>query len=369
MNNILTVADIKASVDKYGADNVLVYKLDKISGKHSLNDKGKAYKRQCTWIPLFFKKVDGKEVRLSFKTNEVYLPQGASTTKQEKLIEYNRRMPVKVQFRATAREAINTLENFIKPDSDKEYEQEFFDDLSEKVFRNNQELLEVMDALDASIRKQIQEIGRLDPRTVGFKMTNSVNEIRTIKLTEYEDTFTFEKKVCDPPLYRTYIDTEKDMSKPGVIGVRSWSKNPVIKPCIFDASKVSKKTGGPVEAFVLEDGVRTPLNYDNVSKFLNPGTLAVILFELDAVCIHPKGVKIELMVKDMKARRNLYNFQSSSPKLSNKDLLNFSKFMDEVDSDDETPKASPSASKSPVEDDLSDLDSVSDDGRIRDIDI
>jgi hypothetical protein len=316
---MLTFEEVQQAIEAHGKENILVYDIKRVSGKHILTEKGRNDKKaKCTWIPLNFVNSEGKEVRPVFKTKEIFLPQGAMLNTHDKKTEYGRHSVLNIRIRAVTQDKINVMSNFLGPDEQVE-DQEVakFDSLSTEIFTNNQEFIQILDAIEASIQKQFAELGKLDVRTSGFKPFKDPVKFKTIKVGEYEDSKTFEKVIYENPIYFVHLHVEKNEDRPPYIGYRTPPKNDIV-PVVYDLSKQKDDGTVPLAMVKDEEGKLEHLTYFNASKFINPGSLAIMVLEVDRICIYNSGMRVHLLVKDMKVLNNKA-MSTTVPRITAKD--------------------------------------------------
>jgi len=322
MSKFLTFADIRASIAKYGKDGLISFKVEAAKEKNAPKTKKK---NTTVWVQLKFKKADGSEVRLNLKTPEIYLPGGARNQSEESIGAYGN-AKIRIQMYNVPEERINVVENFIRPNSTKEYNTEELAKLSAAVYRNNLEFIEVLDAIDSSIRAAYT---KLQAESKNAKVRDTpASRVNSVKFEGFEDEDR-KQDFKDNPHYRLTLQVDKES---GAVGYKGIETKHQFTPVIFDLSKKPSENGFP-EAYVSEDGVRTPITNTNIGSFVTPGSLAIMMLRLESLSIHPQGVSAHLFVTKMMVRANLYNNGNKSQDISHTDLAKLTGFVDEDERD------------------------------------
>lgn len=332
-----TFVDIKESIAKYGKNNIVAIKYDPSKDKTA---SSKGPKRPCLWYSLVFRKADDTTCRLNIKTPEIYLPSGARNQSEDSIAS-NGNCKIRVQMFKVPKERINVAENFIRPGSNKSYDREAMARLSETVWHNNQDFIEILDALDCSIREQFRKFKEefKNPKYAKFDQ----EDINTIKLTGFDDG---ERKqdFGDNPHYRLTLQVDKET---GHLGYKGLETKQVFGPVIFDLSK-KPKNGEYCQAYA---GDNTVLTNTNVASFVTPGSLVIMMLRLESLVVHQTGISCPLFITKMMTRANLH--KRGSQEIVHSDVMSLTSFIDE----DERTEVSITAVQS---EDSSDPESIGD---------
>lgn len=268
MQSSITLDDVLASAGKYNGC-VLVADLKKVRDLKKINPKSKF---DTAYIPLLFKHVNGKNMKVKIKFNEQLIasnakaPQGASDDEAPKQLN--------VAFMCMKRGDIEGGDYVPKGKETKDEQEKENKRVSDNIQRymaNNEKFINVLNIIDASYKSVCKELMG-DENSLPFKIRKDRKAkdipIWSMKQATRLDKETDVEEKLENPIYRLKISVCKHKDHNGKIGIWSNYHNE-FKPTVFDARKMTKKNNfQPVPAKVKVDGKMRDLDVNTASSFI-----------------------------------------------------------------------------------------------------
>ena len=267
MQNTISLDDVIASESKYG--NVLESDLKNVRDLKKLNPKSKY---DTTYIPLLFKHVNGKTMKVKIKFIEQMIASGAKVPQgsdEGGIAKY-----LNISFKKLQQEEIEGGDYVPKKkDSDEKQEKE-----NKRIANNitrymtyNDKFIKVLDIIDKSYKNVCDEL-KASEKSLDFRLKKDRKQtdiiVYSMKQTSRVDKDTNEETLLEIPIHRLKIGVCKNEEHKGKIGIWSnWHKE--FKPTVFDARKMTKKNNyQPVPAKVKVAGKLRDLDVSNTSSFI-----------------------------------------------------------------------------------------------------
>ena len=303
--------DVIASYNKYGfhvleADSK-VRDLKKINPK-SLYD--------TTYIPILFKHVNGKKmkVKIYFKKQIIAsgakIPQGSESDSTEAPKNMN------ISFNELSKDAIQGGD-YVPKEKDSEEEQEIENKRIENnindYMKQNTLFLQVLEIIDESYKNLCADLIAIeakDPKKLGYRLKKDRKQtdtvIYSIKQSTRVDKETDTEEKLEHPIYRLKIPVHKDDGRLGV-----WSKyHSKFIYTVFDARKMTKKNNyQPVNAKITKKGKSQDLTYVDAGDFITYKSIVGGAVVFDTIVSSKFGLSLsnslyELYVYRHKAKAN-----------------------------------------------------------------
>jgi hypothetical protein len=264
MQSSITLDDVLASATKYQC--VLEADYKKVRDLKKLNPKA-AF--DTTYIPLLFKHINGKNMKVKIKFSEQMIASGAKIPQgsDEEGIAKN----LNISFMQLKREDIeggDYVPKVKKTELEQIKENKRISDNITRYMENNVKFLQVLDIIDKSYKTVCSELKEKE-KTFDFRIKKDRKQtdivVYSMKQSTRLNKDTNEDEKLEIPIYRLKVPVCK---KDGRIGI--WSNyNNEFKPTVFDARKMTKKNNyQPVSAKVKVNGKSRDLDVNNASSFI-----------------------------------------------------------------------------------------------------
>jgi len=295
MQQSITSADVIASNTKFGC--VLAVDYPKIN---DLRKKDPKCKFDVTYIPLVFKHVNGKNMKVKIKFSEQLI---ASNAKIPQFVdEGNIAKCLNVSFINMKQEDIEGGDYTPKQkdnDSDQEKENKRMSGNIARYMENNTTFLKVLDIIDKSYKTVCEDLiskeKTLDFRLKKDRKKTDIN-VHSIKQDTFFNKESNEDEKLENPIYRLKIPVCR---KDGRIGVWSTYYNE-FKPTVFDARKMTKKNNyQPVVAKVKVGGKLRDLDVNNASSFIVYKSLVGGTISFDCITASSVGLSLSNSFYDL----------------------------------------------------------------------
>jgi hypothetical protein len=242
MQSSITPDDVIASEAKYGC--VLMPDLKKVRDLKTLNPKSPY---DTTYIPLLFKHINGKNMKVKIEFSEQLISSGA---KKPQGNEEEKDVPkyMSIAFSNMPRENIEGGDYIPKEKDTDEAQEKENKRLSTNIDRymgNTTKFLRVLDIIDASYKQVCENLKNATDLKFKIKKDRKQTDITiySIKQTTRLDKDTDTDEVLENPIYRVRIPVCKKDETDGKVGkIGIWSnyhKN--FKHTVFDARKMNNK--------------------------------------------------------------------------------------------------------------------------------
>jgi hypothetical protein len=319
MQSSITLDDVIASATKYGGC-VLVADYKKVRDLKKLNPKSKF---DTTYIPLLFKSITGKNMKVKIKFSEQLLashakvPQGGADEGIPKNLN--------VAFMHIKREDVeggDYVPKEKKTDKEQEKENKRVSDNVTRYMENNEKFLKVLDIIDSSYKAVCEEL-KSKEKSLDFKIKKDRKSgditIWSMKQSTRVDKETDVEEKLENPIYRLKISVCKNKDHDGKIGIWSNYHNE-FKPTIFDARKMTKKNNyQPVPAKVKVDGKMRDLDVNTASSFIVYKSLTGGTFNIDCIVASKFGLSLSNSFYDLYVFR--HKTKVVQPTISKEEIL------------------------------------------------
>lgn len=264
MQSSITFDDVLASATKFGC--VLVPDYKKVRDLKKLNPKS-AF--DTTYIPLLFRHINGKNMKVKIKFSEQMIASGAKIPQggdEDGIAKY-----LNISFMQLKREDIeggDYMPKVKKTEAEQTKENTRISDNIDRYMENNIKFLKVLDIIDTSYKTICDELKEKE-KSFDFRIKKDRKQtdivVYSMKQSTRLNKDTNEDEKLETPIYRLKIPVCK---KDGRIGI--WSNyDSKFKPTVFDARKMTKKNNyQPVPAKVKTDGKLRDLDVNNASSFI-----------------------------------------------------------------------------------------------------
>jgi hypothetical protein len=299
MQSSITLDDVIASATKYNGC-VLAADYKKVRDLKKLNPKSKF---DTTYIPLLFKSITGKNMKVKIKFSEQLIashakvPQGGADEGIPKNLN--------VAFMYMKQEDIeggDYVPKEKKTEKEKEKENKRVSDNVARYMKNNEKFLKVLDIIDSSYKTVCEEL-KSKEKSLDFKIKKDRKAgditIWSMKQSSRLDKETDVEEKLENPIYRLKIAVCKNKDHDGKIGIWSNYHNE-FKPTIFDARKMTKKNNyQPVPAKVKVDGKMRDLDVNTASSFIVYKSLTGGTIQFDCIVASKFGLSLSNSFYDL----------------------------------------------------------------------
>jgi hypothetical protein len=280
MQNTISLDDVIASETKFGC--VLEYDLKKVRDLKTLNPKSKY---DTTYIPLLFKHVNGKSMRVKIKFSEIMISSGAKIPQgsDDGGIAKN----LNISFMKMSKTDIEGGDYEAKEKDSEEKQEKENKRISDNIARYEQynaKFIKVLEIIDSSYKSVCEDLKKKENLPFRIKKDRKQTDvvIYSMKQVTRLNKETNTDDALENPIYRLKVSVcMKDNCNKGQIGI--WSTyNNEFKPTVFDARKMTKKNNyQPVPAKVKVGGKLRNLDVGNASSFITYKSLigGSIMFE------------------------------------------------------------------------------------------
>jgi hypothetical protein len=262
----ITLDDVFASAEKYGEDKVLIADIKKVRDLKTINPKS-VY--DTTYIPLLFKHINGKEMKVKIKFSEQIVSSSAKLPhgSEEGSIPKN----LNLSFMKMGIEDIKGGDYVSKvkdSDEDQLKEDTRVNNNIERYHSNSLKYLNMLDIIDKSYTQVCNEL-KTNMKTYKFKIQKDrkVTDIPIFHIKQdvrYNKETETDEKLANP-IYRLKIPVCK---KDGRLGIWSNYDNE-FKATVFDTRKMTKKNRyQQVPAKVKIGGKMRELDVHNAGSFI-----------------------------------------------------------------------------------------------------
>ena len=262
----ITLDDVIASAEKYGEDKILIPDIKKVRDLRTINPKS-IY--DTTYVPLLFKNINGKEMKVKIKFSEqiiassAKLPHGSDDESTPKHLN--------LSFMKMDIEDIKGGDYVPKKketDEEQEKENKRVQNNIERYQSNSLKFLKVLDIIDKSYTGVCNELIQ-NMKSYKFKIQKD-RKMKDIPIFHIKQDVRYNKETetdepLQNPIYRLKIPVCK---KDGRLGI--WSNyNNEYKPTVFDTRKMTKKNNyQQVPAKVKIGGKMRELDVQNAGSFI-----------------------------------------------------------------------------------------------------
>jgi hypothetical protein len=316
MANLILVKDVIESANKFGKDNILSWNADKFRDNRA--KKGKVA-FDCTWVNLKFKTVNGDEVPLKLKFNQVILFSSAK-------LPVNDAKNLKIAFASlTKTDFENTDYLPIKMKSEEEQTKE--NELKEKKINeyisNTNSFYEALGIINTSFIKIWNDIKATKSLDFNIKKDKSISvdqiKIHEIIQSTYNDETTETISKLETPIawIKLMLCKEKHF-----VGVDTWDDNKKafsFKPNVYDFVKTYKNKFSPVLAKVKKNGKLCDLDKDTAASFITAKSMATGTIVFPDITIFKGGVSLGNSFIELFVMRHKKNTTESS--ISKNDIM------------------------------------------------
>jgi hypothetical protein len=245
MQSSITLDDVISSAKKYGENKVLTHDLKKVRDLKTLNPKSPY---DTTYIPLLFRHINGKNMKVKIEFSEQLISSGA---KKPQGNEEEKDVPkyMSIAFSSMPRENIEGGDYVPKEkddDKDQDKENKRLATNIDRYMENTSKFLRVLDIIDVSYKQVCEDLTNATDLKFKIKKDRKQTDITiySIKQSTRIDKDTDKDEVLENPIYRIRIPVCKKDETDGKVGkIGIWSnyhKN--FKHTVFDARKMTKKT-------------------------------------------------------------------------------------------------------------------------------
>jgi hypothetical protein len=280
MQNTISLDDVIASETKFGC--VLEYDIKKVRDLKTLNPKSKY---DTTYIPLLFKHVNGKSMRVKIKFSEIMISSGAKIPQgsDDGGIAKN----LNISFMKMSKTDIEGGDYEAKEKDSEEKQLKENKRISDNIARYEQynaKFIKVLEIIDLSYKSVCEDLKKKEDLPFRIKKDRKQTDvvIYSMKQVTRLNKETNTDDALENPIYRLKVSVcMKDNCNKGQIGI--WSTyNNEFKPTVFDARKMTKRNNyQPVPAKVKVGGKLRNLDVSNASSFITYKSLigGSIMFE------------------------------------------------------------------------------------------
>lgn len=264
MQSSISLDDVIASASKYGC--ILEADYKKVRDLRTLNPSSKF---DTTYIPLLFKHVNGKTMKVKIKFSEQMIASGAKVPQgsDDEGIAKN----LNISFMRMSKTDIEGGD-YVPKKKDNEKEQEVenkrISDNIKRYMENNEKFLKVLDIIDTSYKAVCDELSTKE-KSLNFRLKKDRKQkdivVYSMKQSTRLNKDTNEDEKLENPIFRLKVPVCK---RDGRIGIWSNYHNE-FKNTVFDARKMTKKNNyQPVPAKVKVNGKLRDLDVNNASSFI-----------------------------------------------------------------------------------------------------
>jgi hypothetical protein len=381
----VNVQDILDSAEKYGNENVLNLNYAKARDLKKLNKKAKY---DCTYVPLNFKFVSGKEIPFKLKFSKIITASGAkvpsSSKDEDDEEEQQNKIPknLLIAFRTFSKDEIEGGD-YVPKEMNSEAEQDLENQRMEEniatYLKSTNDFSRAMEIIELSYHKCCEDMK--NAKSLGFTVkkdkkfkTNSDVYVYPFRQTTREN----KKYVDDPNNEPEEIELEHPiariklmLAKDGRVGNEFYNKDTkasTFNPVVFDSRKMTKKNNyEPVLAKVKYNGKMQDLNIKNAGTFITYKSMVGGIIEFSEVVVSKFGLSLRSKFRELYVRRHKSN--TIEPAFSKDDIKEMHGGDEDESSDSDVEfKNDEETSKKDVESD-SDLDDKLDDAASGDEDM
>jgi hypothetical protein len=305
MQSAITFEDVIASYDKFGC----VLEADtKVRDLKKLNPKS-LY--DTTYIPLLFKHVNGKKMKVKILFKEQILASGAKIPQGAESENADAPKNMNISFNELSKDTIQGGD-YVPKEKDSEEAQKTenkrIDDNIDRYMKNNTLFLRVLEIIDESYKTvcaNLIAIEAADPKKLGYKLKKDRKQtdtiIYSIKQVSRVDKETDTEEKLEHPIYRLKIPIYKEDGRVGV-----WSKyHSKFIYTIFDARKMTKKNNfQPVNAKIIKKGKSEDLTYSDAGDFITYKSLVGGAVVFDTIVSSKFGLSLSNSLYEMYVYRH-----------------------------------------------------------------
>lgn len=312
------VKDVIESAAKYGDENVLIWDPLKFRDNKKNN---KTTQRDCTWVPIRFKYINGTDAILKLKFFKVVTSSAAKSLAQT---EGEGKKYMNINFRSVSEEELQVGDNVPKVMNSVEeqlIENEKAAKVVKELYTSTNDFNKAMEIIDKSYNKICRDMKDAKSLPFSIKKDKKVDKkniiVYSIRQTYREDKDNEDKDAptikLDNPLTRIKLLYN---SKTGYIGIDSWNntiKGWDFKPNVYDARKIKAKNNfEPVLATVKTNGKSVPLDNNNAKDFITYRSIIGGTIEFSEIVISKFGLSLSNRFGDLYVKRNKSNLKEAT---------------------------------------------------------
>jgi len=337
MYKVITASELISLREKFPDENLI--SIDPDVANHKQN-KNKSF--PTTYLPLYIKRLDGKNTKLNFKFVSQLLCSGAKLpagTKEEDTKHLS------IMFRKLAEEDLAST-NYQSGDY-------------KKLIKHNEEMVQALDIIAEEYLKCIKCLIK-DTKVIKkkkaqqFNIKQSVREPTTEETAADDDRIDTDGKIKLPySLFRLKLPVHYETRELSY----SMSKDKPAEPYVFDVTKRVPK-GDAVPARFKTKGKNGKKKYEkldvfNASKVITYMSLAAGTVNFDSICLSKSGISLSNKITSLHIMKHK---AIKEPNIDEDDFYDMGKFKmnDDSDSDDDGDK--PPEDKDSDEDTDEDVD-------------
>ena len=264
MQSSISLDDVIASGSKFGC--VLEADLKKVRDLKKINPSSKF---DTTYIPLLFKHVNGKTMKVKIKFSEQIIASGAKIPQGSDEDGGVKHLNISIMdMSKNDIEGGDYTPKKKKTEKDQEIENKRINDNIDRYMTNNKKFLQVLDIIDSSYKAVCADLESKE-KSLEFRIKKDRKQktivVYSMKQSTRLDKETNEEENLEKPIFRLKIPVCR---KNGRIGIWSNYYNE-FKPTVFDARKMTKKNNyQPVPAKVKVNSKLRDLDVSNASSFI-----------------------------------------------------------------------------------------------------
>jgi hypothetical protein len=305
MQSAVTLEDVIASYDKFGC----VLEADsKVRDLKKLNPKS-LY--DTTYIPLLFKHVNGKKMKVKILFKEQIIASGAKIPQGKESDSSDAPKNMNISFNELSKDTIQGGDYVPKEkdsDGEQDIENKRIENNINRYMKNNTIFLRVLEIIDESYKTvcaNLIAIESADPKKLGYRLKKDRKQtdtvIYSIKQVARFDKETDTEEKLEHPIYRLKIPIYKEDGRVGI-----WSKyHSKFIYTVFDARKMTKKNNfQPVNAKVIKKGKPQDLTHVDAGDFITYKSLVGGAVVFDTIVSSKFGLSLSNSLYEMYVYRH-----------------------------------------------------------------
>jgi hypothetical protein len=330
MQQSITLDDVIASSEKFTC--VLTYNAKKA---HDLKTANPRAPYDATYVPLAFRHVNGKEMRVRIKFSEQLIGSSAKAPYSSD----DEALPKKINISFVSLDRSDIEGGDYVPRVRDTNDRQVIEDTRmsnniDRYMQNNAKLLKVLEIIDSSYKTVCEEIKSKKEGEFSFRVKKDRKQtdvpVFSIKQVTRMDIDTNCDEKLENPIFRLNMPVCK---KDGRIGMWSNYYNK-FRHTVFDARKMNKKNNyQPVPAKVKVDGKLKDLDVSNVGSFITYKSLVGGNMSFDSIVISKFGLSLKNSFYDLYVYRHKAKF--SQPILTKEDIIKMRGGASEEDEEDD----------------------------------